>query len=185
MTRWQSVACLGGKARRVLASGGGRVLAASTKAIYLLSDGGQLIWLTTEGVPMHRRGARVAGRLPQTSVGSAYAASGTRLWSDGGLALDWAGAGSWQPPDPCRKNGTTSPTSVGICRCLLPYLMPSRRRGFGSAPSFHLALALEEPEPTGCPQAHRPWRWLSRPSGASPEPAGVVTFPICSDMPRL
>jgi hypothetical protein len=162
MTRWQPVVCLGAKARRVLASGSGRILAASTNAIYLLSNGGQMTWLTTEHAPMHRRGLRVAGCLPQTAVGSAYAASGARLWGEAGLALDWAGAATWHPPDPCRKNRATladlghhlstlasvidalpTPRGFGV---LLPSILGSvlegseRRRSLADSPAVEVAL---------------------------------------------
>ena len=152
MTRWQSVACMGAKARQVLASGDGRILAASASAAYLFSHRGQLIWLTTERAPMHRRGVQVAERLPLAVVGSTYTVDGSRLWSDGGLALDWAGAGSWHPPEAGHKNGRTLADLGQHLSNLSPFLdaLPGAR-GFGVLLPSISGSGLDRPAPNTFP----------------------------------
>jgi hypothetical protein len=87
---------LGKLAWSALAAGSrGRVLAATSSAIYLASANHDLLWLATEHAPLHRRGIQVAGPLPQAAPGSAYAVVGRRLDLGPRLAFDLSGASVW------------------------------------------------------------------------------------------
>lgn len=97
----RSVICLGETARQVLAeSRQGRVLAVFSKAVYLMSEPGRLVWLATEETPMHRRAIRVGGPSPRPSVGSIYTVSDQGLRLDDGSVFDWRRARVWRPPRP-------------------------------------------------------------------------------------
>ena len=99
--RRQAVVCLGETARQVLAaSSEGRVLAVFSKVVYLMSDAGRLIWLTTNEAPMHRRALRVGGSPPRPSAGSSYTVCHDELALDDGSVLDWRRARAWRPPRP-------------------------------------------------------------------------------------
>lgn len=99
-----SVLCLGATAREVLAaSSGGRVLAVLARAVYLESEGGELVWLTTDEAPMHGRGISLRGTLPRPGVGSTYVSCADGLTLDGGPVLTWGQAGVWRPPPLCAE----------------------------------------------------------------------------------
>ena len=101
-TRHVSVLRLGATAREVLAaSSGGRVLAVLTRAVYLESDDGELVWLTTAEVPMHGRGIGLRETLPRPGVESTYVVRGDGLALDGWPVLTWGKARVWRPPPVC------------------------------------------------------------------------------------
>ena len=78
---------------------GGRVLASVTQALYLVDESGELLWLATPGVPMHRRGVRVSGSLPRPSVGTAYRVIQGMLVTDSGVWLDLSSCPVWRMPE--------------------------------------------------------------------------------------
>jgi len=89
---------IGGFARHTLeASPGGTILASRSSAIYLLGAGDELLWLAPEGVPMHRRGIRVAGPLPHVSAGSTYVDTDGRLVLGSAAVVDVSRAILWEP----------------------------------------------------------------------------------------
>lgn len=69
-----------------------------SRAVYLESEGGEVIWLTTDETPMHGRGLTLRGTLPRLRVGSAYEAHDDGLWMEEGSLLNWRDADVWDPP---------------------------------------------------------------------------------------
>jgi hypothetical protein len=99
--RWaptQSAEGVGSMARHVLAAEPrGTILAGHSRATYLLSAGGELLWLASEDVPMHRRGIRVSGPMPRPAPGSAYRFAGDRLRLGSAAVIDLGQALVWEP----------------------------------------------------------------------------------------
>jgi hypothetical protein len=74
----------------------GEVFAVFSKAIYLLTKTHELLWITTERVPMHRRGLTIAEHLPQPTAGSPFRVDGTRLIIGCDFIFELASASLWQ-----------------------------------------------------------------------------------------
>lgn len=97
----QVVSCseIGGVARGLLAARpSGRVLASFSQAAYLLTDGGEVLWLAVESAPMHARCVRLAGPLPRLAAGQAFAGAAGQVHLSCGLAVDCRGASAWVAP---------------------------------------------------------------------------------------
>jgi hypothetical protein len=95
----------GAIARACLAPGQrGKVLAAFSQAIYLLTEAGELFWLTTEDSALHQRCAQIAAPLTEISAGSSFHVKNRRLTIESGLSCDVGQAALWSPPrfDPNR-----------------------------------------------------------------------------------
>ena len=100
--RLRPVRRLGKFALSTLAAGSrGRVLAATSSAIYLADANDDLLWLTTEHATLHRRGVQVAFPLPQVAPGTAFAVVGRRLKLGPRLAFDLSGASVWDVAPMC------------------------------------------------------------------------------------
>ncbi len=81
-----------------LASGrGGRVLASVTRAIYLLSDQDELLWIAPEPSLMHRRCIRVSSPLMPMQVGAGFDTRDGFLVTSTGEALEFAHSSVWRP----------------------------------------------------------------------------------------
>ncbi len=91
---------LGETAHRLLISEQrGAVLAAVSRAIYLLSDSGEVLWLTTAESPRHPRCIRVSAPLPGLMVNSPFTVDKPGLLVIGrGITLDCRRASIWSPP---------------------------------------------------------------------------------------
>ncbi len=75
---------------------GGKVLAAVTRAVYLLSDQDELFWIATESSPLHRRCLRVKPLLPHMDVGTRYQAGDGLLLTSSGVGIDFGSASVWK-----------------------------------------------------------------------------------------
>lgn len=73
----------------------GKVLAVVSQAAYLLTDQGELLWLATRNVPLHRRCIRVSGSLPGLTVDSAFHATDHCLIFSPGIRLDFSRVSIW------------------------------------------------------------------------------------------
>jgi Protein of unknown function (DUF2877). len=74
----------------------GRVLAAVTHAIYLLSEDGDLVWLATPDSPMHRRCIQPSEPLPRLSVDSHFSIAGQSIDLEAGTILDFSSSQIWE-----------------------------------------------------------------------------------------
>lgn len=173
----QSADRVGTLARQILAAEpGGTILASLSRATYLLSAGGELLWLASGDVPMHRRGVRVTGPLPRTAMGSPYRVADTRLLLGSSAAIDLSQALAWRPErwsGPPRLGETATEHHPGSASGLL-WDLPAPT-GFGTLlPALteyaHTgALPSRAPEPT--PRAPRSTLVLAR---ASPSVFGIA-----------
>ena len=129
-------------ARASLAPGQrGKVLAAFSKAIYLLTEPGELFWITTEDVPLHQRCAQAAAPLSGPSAGSLFHVEDQRLTIDPGFAYDIDHALLWSAPrlDP---NQTLAITQLPArLQAFFSQLDFSQAKGFGTFIPHILSLA--------------------------------------------
>lgn len=96
-----SVDRIGEAARDLLKSGSqGRILAIFSNAIYLNSICGELLWLVTENIPMHRRGIQICGDLPKVPIDSSFSVRGQHLVFGTDIDLDLSHAPIWISPSP-------------------------------------------------------------------------------------
>jgi hypothetical protein len=96
------IACMpqvGTLARACLTPGQrGKVLAAFSTAIYLLTEAGELFWIGTDGSVMHQRCAQIPAQLPKTSTGAAFYVDDQRLVIDRGFRCDFDHVSLWKAP---------------------------------------------------------------------------------------
>lgn len=91
---------IGATAHHLLAPGQrGVVLTVVSKAIYLLSESGELFWLTTAEPPRHPRCIRVSAPLPGVAANTPFAVNEPGLLTVGpDIHLDCRQAPIWSPP---------------------------------------------------------------------------------------
>ena len=78
----------------------GTILASCSRAIYLRSAGGEVLWLAPGDVPMHRRGIRVPVGLPGPQPGSAYRVADGGLRLGGAASIELGRACVWEAERP-------------------------------------------------------------------------------------
>lgn len=80
----------------------GEILAATTNALYLRGSAGELLWLVSDNIPMHRRAVQMRGALPEATKGSIFRVRGQSLFLDSEFDLDLSPASIWLSPRPRR-----------------------------------------------------------------------------------
>lgn len=86
----------GPAARRCIAPGqSGNVLAALSKAIYLVTHDNVLFWIAAADAPMHTRCARIAGALPGPSPEKPFRIVGHHLLIDSGFYFNLDDTSPW------------------------------------------------------------------------------------------
>jgi hypothetical protein len=90
---------IGPMARQTLSpDSSGTILAGHSRAVYLCSAGGELLWLAPGDVPMHRRGIRVPARLPRPQPDSPYRVVDGALLLGSAASIELSRACTWEPP---------------------------------------------------------------------------------------
>ena len=93
------VSSIGEGARGWLSPGQrGEVLAVVSRAVYLLTEESELVWLIGEPGPMHRRGLKLSSSLPRLAIGSTFDVQGEILVTSSGDALDFSHSTVWKTP---------------------------------------------------------------------------------------
>jgi hypothetical protein len=141
----KSITQTGSIARACLTPGQrGKVLAAFSKAIYLLTDAGELFWLTSENAPLHQRCAQFAPPLVELSAGSPFHVDYHRLIINSGFIVEIDNASLWNAPrlDP---NHVLELSQVPArLRVFFSQLDFSESAGFGIFIPHILALSQDE-----------------------------------------
>ena len=136
---------LGAIARSCLTPGQrGSVLAAFSKAIYLLTDTGELLWIVTEEAPMHRRCVQISSPLPGPLARSPFQVQDQHLMIDSTFAFDIEDACVWHAPrlDSRQVLGITElSTRVQTFYSNLDFL---QAKGFGNLIPHILSLSQNE-----------------------------------------
>jgi hypothetical protein len=76
----------------------GSILASLSEAIYLKLAPDEVIWIVTEGAPLHRRTIQLTGPLPAIPADTSYIVKNKRLALESGGLLDFTSANEWKKP---------------------------------------------------------------------------------------
>jgi hypothetical protein len=108
----------------------GQVLAVFSKAIYLLTEQGEIFWLAGNGAPKHDRCAVVSPFIPPQPDGVSFSVEESRLIIDHAFAYEIDPVGIWAPPE--TKCILEPAELVGVLKYLVLQLDCSQARGFGA-----------------------------------------------------
>lgn len=156
---------IGEDARRLLTPGQrGKVLAVLSNSAYLVSEQGEILWLGSERIPMHRRCLRVSGSLPTLLADSIFSVEDGCLYVRPSVQLDLSQALIWQTPQYDDNNlleVTEIPTRVrAIFSVILDF---PALKGFGQFLPEILALSENQPF-SSLPENNSPLASLARPT---------------------
>lgn len=138
----------GSTARRLLAPGArGRVLAGFSKAAYLVTGDGELLWLASEDAPMHPRAARIEGPFPRPAAGEEFLVEGGCVRIAPDLEVEFGRASTWAGPEVPAGAALEADSIPGRVKGLFRTCVDvSQARGFGRLIPDILALSAGEPE---------------------------------------
>lgn len=95
-------------AQAALVSGSrGRVLAATSRAAYLMTANEELLWLADQRSTPHRRFLTVAGAFPELTTGASFSVHDGFLRMNTGLTFELSGASVWRSSPRGRSTGFT------------------------------------------------------------------------------
>jgi uncharacterized protein DUF2877 len=139
-----SITHIGTSAYACLAPGrSGKVLAAFSKAIYLLTDDSELFWIASNASPMHRRALQISTRLPEAQAGSPFRVQDHHLTIVSDFTYDMNSAALWDAPSIDQHHIDISDISARI-HTLFASLDLSQAKGFGNFIPDILRLANNE-----------------------------------------
>ena len=110
----------------------GKVLAAFSNAIYLLTDEGELFWIVSKYTPMHRRALKISAPLSGPQAGSPFNVTDHRLTIDPGLIFNKGNASLWSAPQISREETVEITEIPARVRTLFSNLDISQAKGFGN-----------------------------------------------------
>jgi hypothetical protein len=125
---------MGSRAKTLLALSGfsGKVLAVLSTTIYLVGGDGEILWMSQEGLPMHRRCILASFQSRSICVGEDFFVHGPFLRFSEGVTIDFDSATEWKPSGVGPKH--TEPLAVvnACTRRLLEAVMKlGNPKGFG------------------------------------------------------
>jgi len=90
---------MGSRAKALLALPGfsGKVLAVLSTTVYLVGGDGEILWMSQEGLPMHRRCILASFQSRSICVGEDFFVHGTFLRFSEGVTIDFDSATEWKP----------------------------------------------------------------------------------------
>jgi hypothetical protein len=159
----------GAIARACLAPGQrGKVLAAFSKAIYLVTETGELFWITTEDAPLHQRCAQISAHFPGFSAGAVFHVEDQRLTVEPGFICDVDHAALWSAPR-LNPNHVLEITQLPArLHAFCSQLDFSQAKGFGTFMPHILSLAQNALDP----------------ASAVTDPVRRFSYPFVLDMAR-
>ena len=122
----------------------GKVLAAFSKAIYLLTDDGELFWIATGDASLHQRCAQISAQLPGFSVGSPFHVEDWRLTIDPDFSCDVGQASLWNAPRLDQNHVLGIAQLPAHSDAFFSQLDLSQAKGFGGFIPHILSLAHKE-----------------------------------------
>ena len=136
---------LGAIARSCLTPGQrGRVLAALSNAIYLLTDMNELFWIATAAAALHQRCAIISSPLPGPSVGAPFHVEHHRLTIDPAFVFDIGQAPVWHAPYVEPQHVLEISQLSARIQTFISNLDFSQAEGFGNFISLILQLTRNE-----------------------------------------
>ena len=143
---------IGPMARQTLSpDSSGTILAGYSRAVYLCSAAGDVLWLAPGDVPMHRRGIRVQASLPRPPRDSAYRVADGTLQLGSAVSIELGQAQIWEPP---RFAWSAQRFETEICSSGQLRMLPSPM-GFGAFLPPLLEYAAGTPFPPQAPRGDR------------------------------
>jgi hypothetical protein len=140
---------IGRMARQTLSpDSSGTILAGYSRAIYLCSADGELLWLAPGDVPMHRRGLRVPVPLPRPQPGSVYRVADGTLLLGSAASIELSQACVWEPQ---HFAWSSQHFETEICTSGQLPMLPSPM-GFGTFLPLLLEYAVGSPFPPRAPR---------------------------------
>lgn len=127
---------MGAKARRLLTEPGfaGKVLAALPTSIYLLGKNGEIIWVTLDGLPMHRRCLQASFQPRSLRAEQTFFIQKACLRIGDGAAIVLDPAIEWEPPAIQEGEAETLPVvDARLTRLLAALLALGKGAGLGQA----------------------------------------------------
>jgi hypothetical protein len=132
-------------ARRCLAPGqAGKVLAAFSKAIYLVTNDSELFWIAVDDAPMHRRCARISDALPGPSPETPFRIVGHHLLIDSGFNFNIDNTSLWSASYIDSKHVLQIQELPTRINSLFLNLDLSQAKGFGKLIPHILSLSQNE-----------------------------------------
>ena len=140
-----TVTQLGAFARSCLTPGQrGSVLAAFSRAVYLLTNAGELLWIVTEEASMHRRCVQISSPLPGLAAGSPFHVQDQRLMIDSTFVFDMEDAHVWHAPHLNTRQVLEITELSTRVQTLYSNLDISQAKGFGNLIPNILSLSQNE-----------------------------------------
>jgi hypothetical protein len=137
---------LGMLARDCLTAGRrGKVLAAVSEAIYLITDTNDLFWIATQNAPLHRRCVSVSTSLPRPSAGSPFYVEGYTLTIDPDLTFSFDDTHIWQAPSVDPDHAVEITKLSTYIQSFYSKLNFSQTKGFGHFIPHILSLSQNSP----------------------------------------
>jgi hypothetical protein len=148
---WQA-GLMGAKARRLLnePTFAGEVLAALPTSIYLLGKNGEIIWVTLDGLPMHRRCLQASFQPGSLRAEQAFFIREASLRIGEGVAIELDRAREWEPPAiPEGKAESLTVVNARLRRLLSA--LPALGKGEGLGQAIPLISAIMAGDGVGTP----------------------------------
>ena len=148
---WQA-RLMGAKARRLLTEPAfaGKVLAAFPTSIYLLGENGEIIWVTLDGLPMHRRCLQASFLPSSIRAEQSFFIQDASLRIGEGAAIELDCAIEWEPPAIREGEGESLPVVNARLTRLLAAL-PALGKGAGLGQAIPLISAIMAGDVRGAP----------------------------------
>jgi len=110
----------------------GKVLAAFSNAIYLLTDEGELFWIVSKYAPMHRRALKISASLSGPQAGSPFNVTDHRLTIDPGFVFNKGNVSLWSAPQISREETVEITEIPARVQALFSNLDMSQGKGYGN-----------------------------------------------------
>jgi len=122
----------------------GKVLAAFSKAIYLLTDTSELFWIISDDSPLHRRVLKISSHLPIPQAGSLFHVPDQHLIIDSTIDFNMDSASIWNAPS-INRNNIVDVHEISVCiQTLFARLDLPQAKGFGNFIPDILRLSQNE-----------------------------------------
>jgi hypothetical protein len=134
---------MGSRAKALLVQPGfsGRVLAVLSTTVYLVGGDGEILWMSLEGLAMHRRCILVSFQPRSICVGEDFFVHGPFLRFSEGVTIDFDSATEWKPSGV----GPEHPESLTVVRACVRRLIQAVTK-LGNAKGFGQMIPQMSPQ---------------------------------------
>jgi hypothetical protein len=134
---------IGAEAKDLIASPlfSGKVLAVFSNGIYLLGGAGEVLWVTLENLPMHRRCITSSFEPHSVCVGQTFLAHGSCLHIGETIVIDLNQAEEWKPLSIRPEQTNLVGVNDAVCRLFATIPRSVSNTGFGQTIPIIFAMA--------------------------------------------